>query len=191
MPTPNPPEPDTPSAQKMLELQIVTQSTSIREKESPLPLCADAELGELGSPGAADEKVFRTTPYRWFILLIFVMLAITSEFIGITFTGISVTTSKVTGVSVLWVNSCAIVPLVSCILLNFPSISIIERIGLKRTVSNAPRPNFVSVPIQCYIPPRRSLRSILCDREHWQLLLADLLPVYRDHPPSFPGELRE
>ena len=82
------------------------------------------------------EEVYETTPYRWFILLQFVLVTMSSGFLMVTFSGIATTVAKVYGVSVLLVNGCIMAFLVAYIVLNFPSIHIVEKFGLKRTVSD-------------------------------------------------------
>lgn len=82
-----------------------------------------------------DEHKFQTTPYRWFILLQYVFVTLSSGFMMITFSSVAVTTSKVYNVSLLWVNTCIMFFLLSFVVLNFLSIHLIEKMGLKKTVS--------------------------------------------------------
>jgi len=59
-----------------------------------------------------------------------------SAFMMMTFAPISKITANVYGVDDILVNACVMTFLVSFVLLNFISVSVIEKLGLKLTVSN-------------------------------------------------------
>lgn len=58
-----------------------------------------------------------------------------SGFLMVNFAPIAVLTAEVYEVNDMWVNACVMIFLVAFVILNFPSINIIERFGLKITVS--------------------------------------------------------
>lgn len=85
--------------------------------------------------GEQPAEEFELSPYRWFILFQYAMATTASAFIMMSFAPIAVMTTFVYDVSAIWVNSCVMVFLISFVLLNFFSVQMLEKYGLKKTVS--------------------------------------------------------
>lgn len=74
------------------------------------------------------------TPYRWVILGTHGLTILSSSFVGMTFSTVSGLISDIYNVPIAYINSCVSVFLVTQILMNFPSVSIIEKYGLSLSV---------------------------------------------------------
>ena len=72
---------------------------------------------------------------RWLILLEFALVLISSAYMMMTFSAISLTTAQAYSVSDILVNCCVLVFLIAFVVFNFISIQIIEKLGLSLTVS--------------------------------------------------------
>ena len=75
------------------------------------------------------------TPYRWVVLGTHGLTILSSSFVGMTFSTVSGLISDIYNVPIAYINSCVSVFLVTQILMNFPSVSIIEKYGLSLSVS--------------------------------------------------------
>jgi len=82
-----------------------------------------------------DVGAYALSDKRWLILLQFALVLVSSAYMMMTFSAISLTTSYAFGVSDIIVNSCVLVFLIAFVVFNFISITVIEKFGLSKTVS--------------------------------------------------------
>ena len=77
----------------------------------------------------------KATGYRWLILISVFLMLTTSTFICMTFSTVSGLVSDIYHVKVIYINGCVTVFFVTQVIFNFPSVPIIERCGLAKSVS--------------------------------------------------------
>jgi len=79
------------------------------------------------------EPEYKTSPYRWFLLMQYSLAVTSSAYMMMTFSPISKITAEVFGVDDIIVNSCVMVFLVTYVVLNFICVQALEKLGLKTT----------------------------------------------------------
>lgn len=102
----------------------------------PVVLTIKGSIAEDRNNPFYDEDVYRTTKYRWFILMQLSFAIIASALIMMSFAPVSKIISRIYKVGDLMVNTCVMSYLIGFVLLNFISVSVLEKFGLSKPVSH-------------------------------------------------------